>query len=230
MYKNALISATSFLLCLAICFGAEEQSNHTVTEEAWFKIEIKNFEGPGEDYTGEFVIALFGDTVPMTVMNFAQITKGYKRGNQLLRYKNSYVHRIVPDFVIQMGDITVGDGTGGRSIYGDTFNDENFILSHEAAGYVSMANHGKDTNGSQFFIILNKSRWLDGKHVVFGKIISGFETIRTIGEVESDINTAIPKKRVKIVECKLKGLDKKYTLTESEIKADGDLIREDTQA
>lgn len=224
MYQS-LISAASLLLCLSVGFsqGASDDSNHTVTEHAWFDIEIKNYDGPGEDYTGRFVIALFGDTVPMTVMNFAQLTKGYKRGNQNLRYKNSHVHRIVPDFVIQMGDITVGDGTGGRSVYGDTFNDENFILSHEAAGYVSMANHGKDTNGSQFFIVLNKARWLDGKHVVFGKIIEGFDTIKTIGEVESDPNTAIPKKRVKIVDCGLEGIDKKYTLTREEALTDGDL-------
>ena len=224
MYKS-LISSASLLLCLLIgsSHASDEQSNHTVTEHAWFDVEIKNYEGPGEDYNGRFVIALFGDTVPMTVMNFAQLTKGYKRGNQNLRYKNSYVHRIVPDFVIQMGDITVGDGTGGRSVYGDTFNDENFILSHEAAGYVSMANHGKDTNGSQFFIILNRARWLDGKHVVFGKVIEGFETVRTIGEVESDATTAIPKKRVKIIDCGLEGIDRKYSLSKEQAQIDGDL-------
>lgn len=224
MEKN-LIAAVSLFLCLLISssHGAEEQSNHTVTEHAWFDIEIKNYDGPGEDYNGRFVIALFGDTVPMTVMNFAQLTKGYKRANQNLRYKNTYVHRIVPDFVIQMGDITAGDGTGGRSVYGETFNDENFILSHEAAGYVSMANHGKDTNGSQFFIILNRARWLDGKHVVFGKVIEGFETIRTIGEVESDIDTAVPKKRVKIIDCGLEGIERKYTLTPDQVQINGDL-------
>merc|ERR1712150_93216 len=98
-------------------------------------------------------------------------------------YKKSVVHRVVPDFVIQMGDITVGDGTGGRSIFGERFNDEEFILSHRAPGWVAMANHGPDTNGSQFYILLTKARWLDGKHVVFGKVIKGMDVIMTLGDV-----------------------------------------------
>lgn len=186
--------------------------NFTVTEEAWFEVEVKDLDGPGEDYRGRFTIALFGETAPMTVMNFAAITKGYKRGNTNLRYKNSPIHRIVPDFVIQMGDITVGDGTGGRSIYGERFNDEAFTLSHRSEGWVAMANHGKDTNGSQFYIMLTKARWMDGKHVVFGKVISGWETIKVLGEVPTDPNTAVPKKRTKIVDCGVEDLEKKYDL------------------
>lgn len=217
--------AIFFALTLAsTMFGFSFADNLTVTDEAWFDVQISDHDSPGEDFHGRFVIALFGDVAPMTVMNFAAITRGYKRGNENLHYKNTYIHRIVPDFVIQMGDITTGDGTGGRSIYGEKFNDEDFILSHKAAGYVSMANHGKDTNGSQFFILLSKARWLDGKHVVFGKVIKGMDVIQLIGEIPSDPNTAVPKKHVKIVDCGLNKLDRKYTLTTEQAASNHDII------
>lgn len=215
LFALTLVASSMFSLCLA--------ENYTVTDEAWFDIQIADHDSPGEDFHGRFVIALFGITAPMTVMNFAAITRGYKRGNEKLHYKNTFIHRIVPDFVIQMGDITLGDGSGGRSIYGEKFNDEDFILSHKAAGYVSMANHGKDTNGSQFFIILNKARWLDGKHVVFGKVIKGMDVINTIADVPSDPASAIPKKKIKIVDCGLNSLDRKYMLTEEEAASNHDI-------
>ncbi|XP_014783396.1 uncharacterized protein LOC106878632 [Octopus bimaculoides] len=221
--NKILVCTLSLLLIIGFCYADEDQSNYTITELAWFEVEIKNHDGPGGDYTGKFAIGLFGDTVPMTVMNFAKIAKGYKSGKQNLQYRNSNIHRIVPDFVIQLGDITAGDGTGGRSIYGERFNDENFILSHKSAGYVSMANHGFDTNGSQFFILLNAARWLDNKHVVFGKVVVGMDTIRTIGDVKSDIGTAVPKKRVKITSCGAYVLENKYSLTEDEIVSDKDV-------
>ncbi|CAG2217533.1 PPIB [Mytilus edulis] len=188
------------------------------------KTEVKDHDGLGEDYRGRFVVAVFGDKCPMTSMNFQSLAKGYKRGTKKqLSYKRSPIHRIVPDFIIQMGDITIGDGTGGESIYGPTFVDENFDISHKAAGYVSMANHGTDTNGSQFFILLNKARWLDGKHVVFGKVIKGMDVIRTIGEVPADSRTAVPKKSVKIIDCGIVGIEKKYELTEAQAASDEDL-------
>jgi cyclophilin family peptidyl-prolyl cis-trans isomerase len=197
--------------------------NYTVTDEAWFDIEIKDMDGPGQDYRGRFVVALFGETAPMTTMNFVAITRGYKRGKEKLHYKNTPVHRIVPDFVVQMGDITVGDGTGGKSIFGDRFNDEDFILSHRSPGWVAMANHGPDTNGSQFYILLTKARWLDGKHVVFGKVIRGYDVVKTIGDVPSDPNNAVPKKRIKIIDCGLNELDRKYDLTEEQLESTEDL-------
>jgi len=178
---------------------------------------VKNIDGEGNDFTGRFTIALFGETAPMTVMNFVQLVKGYKKGKELLHYKNTPIHRIVPDFVIQMGDITIGDGTGGKSIFGPKFNDEEFILSHRSPGWVSMANHGKDTNGSQFFIMLTKARWLDTKHVVFGKLIRGYDTLKTLGDVPSDPNTALPKIKVMITDCGLNPLDKKYDLSEDQL-------------
>jgi len=213
----ALIVTAVTLVSVVSC------GKYTVTDEVWFDVLVKNVDGEGNDYTGRFTIALFGDTAPMTVMNFVQLTRGYKKGKESLHYKNTPIHRIVPDFVIQMGDITVGDGTGGKSIFGPKFNDEEFILSHRSPGWVSMANHGRDTNGSQFFVMLTKARWLDGKHVVFGKVIRGFDVVKTVGDVPSDPNTALPKIRVMITDCGVNELDKKYDLTEGQLDAEQDL-------
>lgn len=197
--------------------------NYTVTDEAWFEVEIKDFEGSGLHYKDRFTIALFGESAPMTVMNFAAIVRGYKRGKQILHYKNSPIHRIVKDFVIQMGDITVGDGTGGTSIFGDKFNDEEFVLSHRAPGVVSMANRGKDTNGSQFFITMVKARWMDGKHVVFGKVIKGYDVLQIINDLDTDPDSAWPKKKVRIADCGLNEMPKKYDLTDKQVEAGEDL-------
>ncbi|XP_014789905.1 uncharacterized protein LOC106883423 [Octopus bimaculoides] len=222
--KSILIKSCLFTLVFFLSSQTTSANpNYTVTEEAWFDFLIKNFTNSNDDDVIRVVIALFGDVAPMTVTNFAAITRGYNRGKEKLHYKGTNVHRIVPDFVIQMGDITKGDGTGGRSIYGDKFDDEDFILSHKAAGYVSMANHGRDSNGSQFFILLNKARWLDGKHVVFGKVIKGMNVIEKIGNVKSHKDTAVPFTIVKIVDCGLVGIEKKYQLTEAQSLSNKDL-------
>ncbi|XP_033749575.1 peptidyl-prolyl cis-trans isomerase-like [Pecten maximus] len=203
---------------------AEEQKKikNVVTEEVFFDVQVGD-DNDDDGFRGQFVVALFGDIAPMTVMNFQSIAKGYTRKKNNLHYKNSPIHRIVPDFIIQMGDITVGDGTGGVSIYGDRFVDENYVLSHKAAGYVSMANHGKDTNGSQFFILLTKARWLDEKHVVFGKVIKGMDVVRQIGEVPASNVNALPKRKVAIVNCGVVGIQKKYELTEEQMASDDDI-------
>eukprot|EP00913_Durusdinium_trenchii_P033424 g31292.t1 len=132
------------------------------------------------------VCELFSDLVPKTAENFRCLCtgeKGYSTAGKPLHLKGNAFHRVVPGFAVQGGDITRGDGTGGESVYGGTFEDESFDLSHDAPGLLSMANRGPNTNNSQFFILTKACPKLDLKHVIFGRVLEGMSTIRRIEEV-----------------------------------------------
>lgn len=164
-----VLSAVSLVACM-------RHEDAKVTKRVFFDIE---HEGKS---IGRIVIGLYGDVAPKTAANFA----GLAERPEGKGYPGSIFHRVIPQFMIQGGDYTRGDGRGGASLWGGQFDDESFDLRHDREGVLSMANAGPDTNGSQFFITTVQTPWLDGRHVVFGRVLSGMNVVKYIEGVPTN--------------------------------------------
>jgi peptidylprolyl isomerase len=166
-----------------------------ITSRVYFDVEIDDLAA------GRIVMGLYGGVVPKTAKNFETLCRGdthHPKGAKM-SYEGSSFHRIIPTFMLQGGDFTNHNGTGGMSIYGDKFADENFHLKHTGPGLLSMANSGRNTNGSQFFITTAKTSHLDGRHVVFGVVEQGWDVCKVIELCGNRSGT--PNRKVKIVRC-----------------------------
>lgn len=181
----------SLMAYFKFAVAAELPENPPITHKVFFDME--------EDgkSIGRITIGLFGTVVPKTVENFRALAVS---DDPKFGYKESIFHRIIPKFMLQGGDFETGKGYGGKSIYGGKFEDENFTLKHDRPYRLSMANAGKNTNGSQFFITTVVTSWLNGAHVVFGEVLDGFDVVNYIEGVKTAYGDK-PVKEIKVASC-----------------------------
>lgn len=189
MSRRIVVGGSSSMLLMGTALAA--RANPQITQKVFFEME---YDGKP---AGKIIVGLYGNEVPKTVANFVSLSTGEKG----VGYKGCSFHRIIKGFVLQGGDFERGDGRGGKSICGRSFPDESFAIPHEA-GCLSMANAGPNTNGSQFFITTAETPWLNGKHVVFGKVVEGYDTVvKALEDVPVDGRAARPIKPVIIADC-----------------------------
>jgi len=172
-----LLTIPTILISVTYLMLQNEASEFKVTHKVFFDIEIAGAPQP------RVVLGLFGETVPRTVQNFVTLATDGFDGH---KYQGTKIHRVLKQFMVIGGDVVSDDGQGSLSIFGKHFADENFAVKHTSAGYISMYNTGPDTNGCQWFISLIPTHYLDGKHVSFGKVLEGMETLEKIEFVEID--------------------------------------------
>ena len=177
--KSTIVAAC--MVIKAFCAPLAE-----ITEKVFFDVSIDGAAA------GRIVFGLYGDVVPKTARNFATLcdgSAGMGNSGKPLHFKGSKFHRVIPQFMAQGGDFTLGDGRGGESIYGEKFADENFDIKHTKPYLLSMANAGPNTNGSQFFITFVETPWLNGRHTVFGEVLEGVDVVQALEKIGTSSGT-----------------------------------------
>ncbi|XP_065663616.1 peptidyl-prolyl cis-trans isomerase B [Hydra vulgaris] len=200
---------SSFIKDSRVIYGKNFRQRHNIetrsfkdtviTHKARLSISI------GDEDFGQIVVGLFGEVAPKTTENFVELCQDTSDG-----YAGTIFHRVIKGFMMQGGDVTHKDGTGGRSIYGPEFDDENLNIKHMGAGTLSMANSGPDSNNSQFFITFVNTEWLNGKHQVFGKVLSGMNIVKEVESVQTNKDDR-PLENVTITDCEAKKVEE-FTL------------------